>query len=672
MSYIKVKIIDSNVVNTPEKGHVYFGYDTGGLWIKTDDGSVIPYTSGGTSGGGSDFSAIDSDLIPSVDITYNLGSPTKKWKDLYLSGSSIHLGNDVISTNGTNLLFGNKFIPNIVGEPYDNNVLVYSDSQKAWIPSGASFGTSGIGPQGPQGESGTNGTSGLSDPGPIIKAISTTNEGYVGESRIIKGYNFVDSGSTLTFGSTLVPRASYDIDRLSNPYYELITTKIISNDVGSMILKFSNSYGSGQIPFTVLASGGTAPTITGFYEAGGGVDVPIYTPIPITTGVSWQDWIRITGTDFLASGTDPIVYFGDTMAWMQSGITDTSMYARVQNHTPTQTLTVKVTNGNGTGSKYPLNIFSGLVGGPPPTITQVIPNVGITTGLDPGVNVLIRTGQTTSFQVFGTNFLTFGKDATKPPDYQYTGITTAAIGSPGLSTGYVSSTELNCTPHHPMPLGLQTFFVYTDFGSGSYPIEVCKTPTLGPIITSIKDLSGNTITSGQTGDDIVICGYNLDKWHGTGAWIGSGLTITKLAYIYPVLNSYVTEASFSGTTSIYNSGWTKLVCTIPDLPYSGVVDIAVHTAISATGPKTYNGNYVYTGFELTSASANRAGQQLGTAIAESKAESNAYTDQKSGATLAAAQYLPPLLPDGKGGYVTLKIGLDGIILTGGTYEAPIG
>jgi len=35
---------------------------------------------------------IDGSLVPNLDSSYNLGSPTKKWKDLYLSGNTIYLG----------------------------------------------------------------------------------------------------------------------------------------------------------------------------------------------------------------------------------------------------------------------------------------------------------------------------------------------------------------------------------------------------------------------------------------------------------------------------------------------------------------------------------------------------------------------------------------------------
>ena len=42
-------------------------------------------------------SVIDSDLIPSQNVTYDLGSATNRWKDLYLSGNTIKLGDATIS-----------------------------------------------------------------------------------------------------------------------------------------------------------------------------------------------------------------------------------------------------------------------------------------------------------------------------------------------------------------------------------------------------------------------------------------------------------------------------------------------------------------------------------------------------------------------------------------------
>jgi hypothetical protein len=60
---------------------------------------------------------IKSNVIPAVDITYDLGSASKRFKDLYLSGSSINLGNATITATGTavNLPAGSTIGGSIIG-----------------------------------------------------------------------------------------------------------------------------------------------------------------------------------------------------------------------------------------------------------------------------------------------------------------------------------------------------------------------------------------------------------------------------------------------------------------------------------------------------------------------------------------------------------------------------
>ena len=49
----------------------------------------------------SNFSNVNTDFVPLLDSTYNLGSATKKWKDLFLSGSTISLGGARISASAS-------------------------------------------------------------------------------------------------------------------------------------------------------------------------------------------------------------------------------------------------------------------------------------------------------------------------------------------------------------------------------------------------------------------------------------------------------------------------------------------------------------------------------------------------------------------------------------------
>lgn len=43
-------------------------------------------------------------ILPAADSAYDLGSPTKKWRDLYLSGNSLNIGGSTISVGGDGLL----------------------------------------------------------------------------------------------------------------------------------------------------------------------------------------------------------------------------------------------------------------------------------------------------------------------------------------------------------------------------------------------------------------------------------------------------------------------------------------------------------------------------------------------------------------------------------------
>ena len=47
-----------------------------------------------------DLSGVGQAIVPDTDVTYDLGSSTYKWKDLYLSGGSIKLGDATISVSG--------------------------------------------------------------------------------------------------------------------------------------------------------------------------------------------------------------------------------------------------------------------------------------------------------------------------------------------------------------------------------------------------------------------------------------------------------------------------------------------------------------------------------------------------------------------------------------------
>jgi len=48
-----------------------------------------------------DLTSIGSNLLPTTTTTYDLGSSSKRWRDLYLSGNTIDLAGATISSDGT-------------------------------------------------------------------------------------------------------------------------------------------------------------------------------------------------------------------------------------------------------------------------------------------------------------------------------------------------------------------------------------------------------------------------------------------------------------------------------------------------------------------------------------------------------------------------------------------
>ena len=101
-----------------------------------EDGEIAHNTSANTlhvrigdtihAGGGSgsvDLSAVDQDIIPDGNGTRNLGSATKRFGDLFLSGDTLNLGGATISSDGTVVTIPND------SKDADGNKLAISDTE---------------------------------------------------------------------------------------------------------------------------------------------------------------------------------------------------------------------------------------------------------------------------------------------------------------------------------------------------------------------------------------------------------------------------------------------------------------------------------------------------------------------------------------------------------------
>ena len=94
------------------------------------------YGSIGGPGGILDFTSLSTNIIPSASEVYDLGSPTFRWRDLYLSGSSLYLGSAQITANlagVVNLPAGATVAGELIRNPAETNFKTIAVSGQANI-----------------------------------------------------------------------------------------------------------------------------------------------------------------------------------------------------------------------------------------------------------------------------------------------------------------------------------------------------------------------------------------------------------------------------------------------------------------------------------------------------------------------------------------------------------
>jgi hypothetical protein len=124
--------------------------------------------------------SIAGDLLPAADLTYDLGSPTRRWKDGYFSGNTIYLGNESIEvipgsnnwvftsndstiTLGSDSIFGNSITVGsaVIGSTGSALVLPEGTIISGGGALGATGATGPAGATGLTGATGANGTIGV-------------------------------------------------------------------------------------------------------------------------------------------------------------------------------------------------------------------------------------------------------------------------------------------------------------------------------------------------------------------------------------------------------------------------------------------------------------------------------------------------------------------------------
>jgi len=179
-------LIEVGVSQNAESSQIYFDnsgtfYGNTGFTFNINSGNVdIPGNVNPTG-----------NIIPSGNVTYDLGSSTARWKDLYLSGSSIYIGTSKIEEDSN----GNVIITN-----GDGGRFIFSGSSD-WNEYAIENGTSNVSIDSPNGDV-TMGVGGNADVFTMTTSGVLTTTGNVVPLGIKTDNYYYANGAAITFGET--------------------------------------------------------------------------------------------------------------------------------------------------------------------------------------------------------------------------------------------------------------------------------------------------------------------------------------------------------------------------------------------------------------------------------------------------------------------------------------
>jgi len=179
-------LIEVGVSQNAESSQIYFDnagtfYGNTGFTFNINSGNVdIPGNVNPTG-----------NIIPSGNVTYDLGTATNRWKDIYLSGSSIYLGSSTMEEDSN----GNVIITN-----GDGGQFVFSGTAD-WNSYAIDNGTSNVSIDSPNG-SVTMGVGGTADVFTMASTGVLTTTGNVVPLGIKTDNYYYANGAAVSFGET--------------------------------------------------------------------------------------------------------------------------------------------------------------------------------------------------------------------------------------------------------------------------------------------------------------------------------------------------------------------------------------------------------------------------------------------------------------------------------------
>jgi len=288
------------------------------LWY--DESGILRLGDGVTPGGiplnfsSSNSSTVFNNFLPGTDNTYNLGSPTDRWKTLYLSSSTFFVGNNTVTVAGTGTILVNGVA--IGGGSGGGTGFTGSRGDTGFI---GSRGTTGfIGSQGVQGPIGYTGSSAA---GGANNLVFSEN----GDQRILTG--FVDpDGETFGVRTTAITSSGTFVINLASftPIFAGSVLPAVSLNWDQTVTGFRVTVNNPDDFLTkYISSVFSIESLTGFVTT----DESLYTrPGPNVTpnyGIDWEETFFTTASAVFRS-TSSSIAGGSASARIKFNVTDIS------------------------------------------------------------------------------------------------------------------------------------------------------------------------------------------------------------------------------------------------------------------------------------------------------------------------------------------------------------
>jgi len=241
--------------------YLYFNDNTSNQWAEME--AYQSFSSGGTGNGNVDLTNVSSDIIPSTNNSYSLGSSGYQWKDLWVSNSTIYLNSLPITADGANLkVNGNTVLTTSSLLSFSNLSVTGNVTANAVYTNNYFYANGAPFPQGSNSLPGT--TISLKD-----NVISTTTL----NQNLVLSANGVGNVQT---NSSIMPSI--------NGVYE----------IGSSSLKYDSVYAS------YLYGNVSATNVT--VNTGGFMKLPVYTAANLRTYTGQAGWVATVSNSITPAG----------------------------------------------------------------------------------------------------------------------------------------------------------------------------------------------------------------------------------------------------------------------------------------------------------------------------------------------------------------------------------